>query len=245
MDINPVNINDKKCEEMWARFVQYLKIKNRKITNIDLINYKNIIRKIINKEPVPPEYYRIAIEYLNCAHYDYLATKILFRNNIFSNSVYHLQQASEKMMKSLCLILGYTDPEKLKSTHITPQPLLALLQSKPSSDIQNICSNIANKNYRNELKKVVKIVNNNIIDQKKLREMPYKSTCRELGIETIIKIYDLIGDGNQALKVNVEQIYKELIEVFPEWKEQIHKDKSLIIGQLTAMLFIRCYYVHT
>jgi HEPN domain-containing protein len=65
---------------------------------------------------------------LEAARIDLRACRLLYDQGIFSQSVYHLQQAVEKSSKSLVLSLGVIDEGDLKRIgHKTPRAFLKLL----------------------------------------------------------------------------------------------------------------------
>jgi len=70
------------------------------------------------------------------AREDLNAAELLYKNEIFSLAIYHLQQAAEKLLKSRLLVMKIISEAELKEIgHTTPKGFLKLLRDKNSSMI--------------------------------------------------------------------------------------------------------------
>lgn len=142
------------------------------------------------------------------------------------------------MVKSICIIIGYTDKKQLASTHLSPRPILELMKSQSARETLSVFSNIVEKNYKKDLKDVNRLVNNETYNQQRLRELSYKSTSRTLGVEVFIKLFDILGLDNPSLESKVSQIKQDLIEMLPEYRTQIEDDHNLEYGQVAGQAYI-------
>jgi hypothetical protein len=225
-------------EQFWVCVKPYIKRKNPKISEIALNNYKQMVLRYARQRNALLIDYTLAKGYHACSIIDLRVCESLFKERELSTAVYHLQQAAEKAVKSISILIGYTNKEKLASTPRSPQPILEIMKTQLATETLNIFSRIVEKDYKKDLKTVNRIVNSEPSNQRILRELSYKSTSRNLGVEVFIKIFDVLGLGNPSLELKVSQIKQDLIEILPEYRKEIEDDHSLEYGQVAGEAYI-------
>jgi len=225
-------------EQFWVCVKPYIKRKNPKISEIALNNYKQMVLRYARQRNAPLIDYTLAKGYHACSIIDLRVCESLFKERELSTAVYHLQQAAEKAVKSISILIGYTNKEKLASTHRSPQPILEIMKTQLATEALNIFSRIFEKDYKKDLKTVNRIVNNEPCNQRMLRELSYKSTSRNMGIEVFIKIFDILGQGNPSLESQVLQLKQDLAEILPDYKKEIEEDYTFEYGQVAGQAYV-------
>lgn len=111
----------------------------------------------------------LAIEFLKCAKDDIKATKLLYENKVFPLSVYHLQQAVEKITKAYALVLSIISKEELMEIkHKSPLVFIKLLEKSWAIKYINLIK-MLNPWIKTNVDDVEKIINEK---QDELAKMP-------------------------------------------------------------------------
>ena len=122
-----------------------------KVTEEEINELKFQLNKI--NIPIKSEMKKVKLgkEYLTYAQQDLESYKVLFKDKIFANSIFHLQQAVEKTIKAYCLILLPLNTYDLRIlSHKTPLFIIRLFQKKGMDYWSNLV-----KKYNPELKKSI------------------------------------------------------------------------------------------
>jgi len=77
--------------------------------------------------------------YLNTAKRDFKVSKLLYRDILYPESIYHLQQCHEKIVKSFCIALNVIEKDKARQeiSHFAHRMHLLLIKK-----MKNILFNI-------------------------------------------------------------------------------------------------------
>jgi HEPN domain-containing protein len=97
----------------------------------DVSNLLEDISKLTKKFGRPPSQKRIreAQEFLDLAHQDLMASKVLYDAKIFNLASYHIQQSVEKTAKAYYKLLGILEDKAIRGTsHDTPELFLRMVE---------------------------------------------------------------------------------------------------------------------
>lgn len=133
--------------------------------------------------------------YLNTAKRDFEASKLLFQNKLYPESIYHLQQCHEKIVKSFCIALNVIQKDKARQeiSHFAHRMHLLFIKK-----IKNILSNVEqNKDHdifseynENDAKRSLEnIYNRYLNNDKKL----LKQTIEEIKSVNSTDFWHLLG----------------------------------------------------
>jgi hypothetical protein len=186
---------------------------------------------------------QIAQEYLNLAKMDLEASKILKDRSIINLSVFHLQQAVEKTVKSLCLVLSYDNTHfvfNLNDMKLYHNPLDLLI-----AIIDNYISEL--NSYDNQSDTFSTDIKKGVTQQLQERKNAIQKITGKEGINEIksqlnllnqIKDSDITniekGDVRKILQVNYGKIFSDsdFERVYKKYQENIKKVPLLsLIGK--------------
>ena len=174
-------------------------------------------------------------KYVSAAKDDTRAAGLLDENGQIALTVYHLQQAAEKGMKSFCLAIGIANPESLRGTHRTPQPLLSILGSEFLGGMKRLFGGLAGKDYRKILRDVNRLVNN---DPQLLARLSFTSTGRSLGIDRLLRTFDSLSHNQPVLEEKEDAVKGILAECLPEYRGLIMAFSGAKYGEACVQCFI-------
>ena len=86
-----------------------------KKAKFDPVLFENLFRKSQEYAKASKKNKPIAQKWFTIANDDITITKILFEKEHYAGSVYHLQQAFEKLIKGYYILSGRENPEKVGS----------------------------------------------------------------------------------------------------------------------------------
>ena len=182
-----------------------------------------------------PEVLVLCHGYMYAAREDSWSARILYRHGMSALTIYHIQQAAEKATKALCLSIGLTTPELLGKDHRTPRPLLQALGQDLLRGIRRLLGNIEGKDYRKVLKDVNRLVNN---EPKVVAKLPFASSGRQIGIDTLLRNFDIFSQKEQVLEGIEHTVVTTLAEHLPEYREMILGYSRVEFGRAAVMCYI-------
>ncbi len=205
--------------------------------------YRSALKKMLETpvEALHSPFLDMCREYLAAAKRDARAAEVLDNSNgQAALTLYHIQQGIEKATKALCVAMGIATPESLRSTHRTPQPLLAALGKNFLGEGAAEFLRALDKGYRKKLKRANVLVNNR---QQKLARLPFRRTGWDLGIEDFLDTLDNLARHQEWFEQKEENVKKILAGCLPEYRDQIlafaaakyalAAPNCLVIGALT------------
>jgi len=228
---------DQLVESLWNRIEPGIRKLMPKADQIDLFRTKALIKRTLKHIAIQRDSYSldVADKYLDAGEADYRAATLLFEHKEFALTVYHIQQAIEKAMKSFCLSIGDVSVEELSTTHRTPLPLLKIIEEKPGSEMISVLNSIGNQDYRVTVRQVKRLVNS---DQQRLANLPLNSSARALDIETLIRVADAVFTTHPLLEQKENEVKAVFAEYLPEYKESIVAYSSVKSGQAAGQCYI-------
>jgi hypothetical protein len=228
---------DQLVESLWNRIEPGIRKLMPKADQIDLFRTKALMKRTLKHVAIKRDPYslEVADKYLDAGEADYRATTLLFERKEFALTVYHIQQAIEKAMKSFCLSIGDVSVEELSTTHRTPLPLLKIIEEKPGSEMISVLNSIGNQDYRVTVRQVKRLVNS---DQQRLANLPMNSSARALDIETLIRVADAVFTTHPLLEQKENEVKAVFAEYLPEYKESIVAYSSVKSGQAAGLCYI-------
>ncbi|MEM0328696.1 MAG: HEPN domain-containing protein [Thermoproteota archaeon] len=163
----------------------------------------------------------LAMGFLKCAKDDIAATKLLYENQVFSLSVYHLQQAVEKTTKAYGLILSIISKEELMEIkHKSPLVFIKLLEKSWVTKYIGIIK-MLNPEIKTNIDDVEKIINEK---QDELAKMPktvirsFLTSIQKMKVILQTQIHPWIVISLDLLKPllcgQTEKLKKSIDEVF-------------------------------
>jgi len=224
-------------ESLWNRIEPGIRKLMPKADQIDLLRTKALMKHTLKHIAIKRDSYSldVADKYLDAGEADYGATTLLFERKQFALTVYRIQQAIEKAMKSFCLSIGDVSVEELSTTHRTPLPLLKIIEEKPGSEMISVLNSIGNRDYRVTVRQVKRLVNS---DQQRLANLPLNSSAGALDIETLIRVADAVFATHPLLEQKENEVKAVFAEYLPEYRESIVAYSSVKSGQAAGQCYI-------
>jgi hypothetical protein len=228
---------DQLVERLWSRIEPGIRKLMPKADQIDLLRTKALMKRTLKHIAIHRDSYSldVADKYLDAGEADYRAASLLFERKEFALTVYHIQQAIEKAMKSFCLSIGDVSVEELPTTHRTPLPLLKIIEEKPGSEMISVLRSIGNQDYRVTVRQVKRLVNS---DQQRLASLPLNSSAGALDIETLVRVADAVFTTHPSLEQKEDEVKAVFAEYLPEYKESIVAYSSVKSGQAGGQCYI-------
>jgi hypothetical protein len=233
-------VNQESIENLWPRVEPGIKELLPNMTELDRQRTKALVKRVLHASLQPPDVSNLdyAEKYLLAGKPDLSATRILFEAQEFASSVYHIQQAAEKVMKVYCLGLGALTIDEVYGTHRTPQPILSKIQEWPGSEMATVVSGISDKDYRRLAKDVQKLVNSDRNGQLNLAKTPFSSDKGEFSFEVLLRLSDELMSANPLLQQKEDEVKKVLTKCLPEYTDSIVNYSLIKYGQAGAQCYI-------
>ena len=171
------------------------------------LQFYDIIRSKPNK--------KMAKQFAKCAEVDLYASKVLYSKKDYSNAIFHLQQAVEKLAKAYTLQTGFMTIEEIKGVrHDTPEVFLKLLTKKriwPIFDMVNEISEV--KVDTKQLPEVRKI-------SKRIKKIGMKVEVARFSREQIKSILTLC-DGIEKGFQKARSVYDQKIAILKNQSKEL------------------------
>ena len=184
---------------------------------------------------LPDENVHLAESFVLSANDDLRAAEVLYQYSLPALTVYHLQQAAEKVTKALCLLMGRT---RLAKSHRSPQPILNLL-GRFLRIYGKTLQVLMDTEFSKNLADANRLVNN---EHHSLVGVPFSSSDKELGITNLLSIFDLFSKDEPLMREIEESIavavslYQPLFPGIAELKPAIAH--GLNLGRAAVMCYI-------
>ena len=225
---------------LWPRIEPGIKELIPNMSPLDLGRTRALMGRVLNTalKVVDLPILDLAGRYISAGKPDLSATKILFEADQLPLSVYHIQQAAEKVMKAFCLGIGALTVDQVQGTHRTPQLILKTIDEWPGNEMSTLFSGIADKDYRKIARDAKKLINNDKEGQAKLANLPFESEHRELNIRLFLNLVDLLMEGNSVLEKKESDVKVVLAKRLPEYSDSIMNYSLITCGQAGGQCYI-------
>lgn len=233
-------VNGESIDNLWPRVESGIRELLPNMSELDRQRMKALVKRVLRASLQPPDVSNLdySEKYLSAGKPDLRAARILFEAEEFALSVYHVQQAAEKVMKAYCLGLGALTIEEVCGSHRTPQPILSKIQEWPGSEMATIVSGIANKDYRRLAKDVQKLVNSDLSGQLQLAKTPFGSDKGEFTFEALFRLSDQMMAINPLLQQKEDEVKRVLTRCLPEYTDSIMNYSLIKYGQAAGQCYI-------